>query len=149
MGEVLAWLKDRKLDIRVFPMPPSALGELLDAVRDGSLSRTAAKRVFDIMLRDGGSAAAIAEREDELADEVNATLIDTTLDESAAAAANLHRSLDAYVDFTEARTAQMGKQLLDELDKLLALRRFLQQLRTVVAAGSLPGLASGAAGVKQ
>ncbi len=63
MGEVLAWLKDRKLDIGAFPMTASALGELLDAVRDGTLSRTAARRVFDIMLREGGDVAAIAKRE--------------------------------------------------------------------------------------
>jgi len=63
MGDVLAWLKDRKLEIVDFPLAPAALGELLDAVRSGTLSRTAAKRVFEILLSEGGTVAAIAERE--------------------------------------------------------------------------------------
>ena len=63
MGEVLAWLKEQRADIAAFPMQPTTLAELLDAVRAGALSRTAAKRVFDVLLRDGGTVAAIAERE--------------------------------------------------------------------------------------
>jgi aspartyl-tRNA(Asn)/glutamyl-tRNA(Gln) amidotransferase subunit B len=63
MGEVLAWVKEQRADIAAFPMQPTTLAELLDAVRAGALSRTAAKRVFDVLLREGGTVAAIAERE--------------------------------------------------------------------------------------
>jgi aspartyl-tRNA(Asn)/glutamyl-tRNA(Gln) amidotransferase subunit B len=63
MGEVLAWLKDRKLEIEAFPLDAASLADLLDAVRDGTVSRTAARKVFDLMLREGGRVDEIARRE--------------------------------------------------------------------------------------
>ena len=63
MGEVLGWLREQRLGIADFVLRPADLASLLDSVRDGGLSRTAAKRVFDIMVREGGNVAAIVERE--------------------------------------------------------------------------------------
>jgi len=93
--------------------------------------------------------AAIAGREEELADDVNEILLAAALDETGSGVAKLGSSLNAYLDFTLARTAYTGKQLEDELDKLLALRQFLQQLRTVVAADAMPEPVTGAAGARQ
>jgi aspartyl-tRNA(Asn)/glutamyl-tRNA(Gln) amidotransferase subunit B len=63
MGEVLASLKtmDRRIDD--FPIRPSDLAELLGLVRDGLLSRTAAKQVFAQMMLTGERPTQIAERE--------------------------------------------------------------------------------------
>jgi aspartyl-tRNA(Asn)/glutamyl-tRNA(Gln) amidotransferase subunit B len=62
-GEVLASLNESGGDIGVFPVKPEALGELVALVRSGALSNTAAKTVFATLLKEGGSAAAIAERD--------------------------------------------------------------------------------------
>jgi len=63
MGEVLATLKANGTEIDAFPIRPPALGELLDLVRDGTVSGTAAKQVFARMLASGEPARAIVERE--------------------------------------------------------------------------------------
>jgi aspartyl-tRNA(Asn)/glutamyl-tRNA(Gln) amidotransferase subunit B len=62
-GDVQAWLNANRADIAAFPVNGRELAGLLDLVRDGTVSRTAARRIFDAMTRDGGSAAAIASRE--------------------------------------------------------------------------------------
>ncbi len=59
MGDVLAWLNDRRLDLSAFPLVPQALGGLLDLVRDGVVSRTAARQVFFAMLDEGGARTAV------------------------------------------------------------------------------------------
>jgi aspartyl-tRNA(Asn)/glutamyl-tRNA(Gln) amidotransferase subunit B len=63
MGEVLASLKamDRRIDD--FPIRPSDLAELLGLVRDGILSRTAAKQIFSQMILTGERPTQVAERE--------------------------------------------------------------------------------------
>jgi aspartyl-tRNA(Asn)/glutamyl-tRNA(Gln) amidotransferase subunit B len=63
MGEVLATLNETGGEITEFPVQAPALGELISLVKDGKLSNTAAKTVFGTMLKEGGSAAAIAERD--------------------------------------------------------------------------------------
>jgi aspartyl-tRNA(Asn)/glutamyl-tRNA(Gln) amidotransferase subunit B len=63
MGEVLAALKAAGQDIANFAVRPTELAALLDMVRDGVVSRNAAKQIFTIMLKTGDPAAQIAERE--------------------------------------------------------------------------------------
>jgi aspartyl-tRNA(Asn)/glutamyl-tRNA(Gln) amidotransferase subunit B len=62
MGEVMAQLKSGA-DIATFRVRPQDLGELLNLVRDGILSHTAAKQVFGAMVATGEPAAQIAARE--------------------------------------------------------------------------------------
>jgi aspartyl-tRNA(Asn)/glutamyl-tRNA(Gln) amidotransferase subunit B len=63
MGEVRAALNARRLDIDRFPVRPADVAELLDLVADGTLSGTAAKRVFALMTETGDRAPQIAARE--------------------------------------------------------------------------------------
>jgi aspartyl-tRNA(Asn)/glutamyl-tRNA(Gln) amidotransferase subunit B len=63
VGDVLAALNHDKIDISTFRVAPRDLAQLLDLVRDGRLSRNAAKQVFATMRATGDSAASIAERE--------------------------------------------------------------------------------------
>ncbi|MDQ2952974.1 MAG: hypothetical protein M3R54_12020 [Chloroflexota bacterium] len=63
MGEVLAQLKAGGGDIASFRVRPQDLAGLLDLVRDGLLSHTAAKQVFVGMVATGDPAAQIAERD--------------------------------------------------------------------------------------
>jgi aspartyl-tRNA(Asn)/glutamyl-tRNA(Gln) amidotransferase subunit B len=63
MGEVLAQLKASGGDIGTFRARPHDLAVLLDLVRDGVVSHTAAKQVFAVMVATGDPPAQIAERE--------------------------------------------------------------------------------------
>ncbi|MCC6319125.1 MAG: Asp-tRNA(Asn)/Glu-tRNA(Gln) amidotransferase subunit GatB [Gemmatimonadaceae bacterium] len=64
MGEVLAWLNTSRAFIADFPIPPGELASLLELVKTGTLSRTAARKVFDVLLREpGASSRMVAERE--------------------------------------------------------------------------------------
>jgi aspartyl-tRNA(Asn)/glutamyl-tRNA(Gln) amidotransferase subunit B len=63
MGEVLAQLKATGGDIGTFRVRPQDLAVLLNLVRDGIVSHTAAKQVFAGMLATGDPPAQIAERE--------------------------------------------------------------------------------------
>jgi aspartyl-tRNA(Asn)/glutamyl-tRNA(Gln) amidotransferase subunit B len=60
MGEVSAALNEDGTKIREFPVRPPNLAELLDMIRDGKLSHTAAKAVFATMRTTGKSAAVVA-----------------------------------------------------------------------------------------
>jgi aspartyl-tRNA(Asn)/glutamyl-tRNA(Gln) amidotransferase subunit B len=60
MGEVSAALKEEQCSIRQFRIHPEQLAHLLDLVRDGKLSHTAAKTVFATMRQSGKSASVIA-----------------------------------------------------------------------------------------
>jgi aspartyl-tRNA(Asn)/glutamyl-tRNA(Gln) amidotransferase subunit B len=62
MGEVFATLKATGQSIQHFPIAPFALAALLDLVRDGVVSNSAAKQVFGVMLVSGDPPAQIAER---------------------------------------------------------------------------------------
>ena len=63
MGEVLAALKGTGGDIDAFRVRPADLGVLLNLVRDGVVTRTAGKQVFNHMVTGGGAPADIAARE--------------------------------------------------------------------------------------
>ena len=63
MGEVLATLKHSGEDISHFRVRPADLASLLDLVRDGVVSHTAAKQIFSRMVATGDPPAQIAERE--------------------------------------------------------------------------------------
>ena len=63
MGEVLAQLKTSATDISGFRIRPADLAQLLDLVKGGVLSHTAAKQVFAQMLVSGDPPGQIAERE--------------------------------------------------------------------------------------
>ena len=63
MGEVLAQLKASGGDIGTFRVRPQDLAALLNLVRDGVVSHTAAKQVFAGMLATGDQPAQIAQRE--------------------------------------------------------------------------------------
>ena len=63
MGEVLAALKFAGQTIGSFPVRSADLAALLNLVRDGTVSHTAAKQIFAQMVASGGSPAGIAQRE--------------------------------------------------------------------------------------
>jgi aspartyl-tRNA(Asn)/glutamyl-tRNA(Gln) amidotransferase subunit B len=60
MGEVLASLRASGQDITLFRVRPADLAQLLNLLRDGAISHTAAKRVFAGMLETGKPAAQVA-----------------------------------------------------------------------------------------
>lgn len=63
LGEVLAALRSAKIEIGELRVRPPALAELLGLVRDGVVSHTAAKQIFDIMVATGDPPRVVAERE--------------------------------------------------------------------------------------
>jgi aspartyl-tRNA(Asn)/glutamyl-tRNA(Gln) amidotransferase subunit B len=63
MGEVLAQLRTSAQDIASFRVRPHDLAQLLNLVRDGIVSHTAAKQIFSHMVATGDPPAQIAERE--------------------------------------------------------------------------------------
>jgi aspartyl-tRNA(Asn)/glutamyl-tRNA(Gln) amidotransferase subunit B len=63
MGEVLAALNATNASIAAFRIQPPALAQLLNLVRDGVVSHSAAKRVFALMVDTGDPATIVAERE--------------------------------------------------------------------------------------
>lgn len=63
MGEVLAQLKILNVDIDYFRVRPHDLAELLNLVRDGIVTHTAAKQVFFRMVETGDPPAQVAERD--------------------------------------------------------------------------------------
>jgi len=60
MGEVMAALRASGQDIGLFRVRPADLAQLLNLLRDGAISHTAAKRVFAGMLETGKPAAQVA-----------------------------------------------------------------------------------------
>jgi aspartyl-tRNA(Asn)/glutamyl-tRNA(Gln) amidotransferase subunit B len=60
MGEVLAALNASGGDITHFKVRPADLAQLLNLVRDGTVSHTAAKRVFAVMVETGKQPAQVA-----------------------------------------------------------------------------------------
>jgi len=63
MGEVRAALNASKREIDQFPVRPADLAELLDLLARDTVSGTAAKRIFALMIESGRGAAEIAQRE--------------------------------------------------------------------------------------
>ncbi len=62
-GEVLAAVNAAGISVREFPVRPADLADLLNLVRDGKVSHTAAKRIFAEMRTSGERPAQIADRE--------------------------------------------------------------------------------------
>jgi aspartyl-tRNA(Asn)/glutamyl-tRNA(Gln) amidotransferase subunit B len=84
MGEVLAALRPSGGDIAHFRVRPADLAELLNLVRDGTISHTAGKRVFTQMVESGKQAAQVAADEGllQVGDEsAIATWVDEVLSE--------------------------------------------------------------------
>ena len=63
MGDVLAAIREDDVGLHEFRVRPGDLAQLLSLVRDGVISRTAARQVFGVMRREGGRPASIVERE--------------------------------------------------------------------------------------
>jgi aspartyl-tRNA(Asn)/glutamyl-tRNA(Gln) amidotransferase subunit B len=63
MGEVLRTLKEKYLDISEFAISPERLGGLLLLINNGTISNTIAKKVFELMQAEDGTAASIVEKE--------------------------------------------------------------------------------------
>ena len=63
MGEVMAQLKASATDVATFRVRPQDLAGLLNLVRDGIVSHTAAKQIFAAMVATGDPAAQIAARD--------------------------------------------------------------------------------------
>ncbi len=84
MGEVMAALRASAEDISRFKVRPADLAQLLNLVRDGTISHTAAKRVFARMAETGNPAAQVAADEGllQVGDEAAiATWVDEVLEE--------------------------------------------------------------------
>jgi aspartyl-tRNA(Asn)/glutamyl-tRNA(Gln) amidotransferase subunit B len=84
MGEVLAVLNASGGDIGHFKVRPADLAQLLNLVRDGTVSHTAAKRVFALMVETGKPPAQVAADEglSQVGDEdAIATWVDEVLQE--------------------------------------------------------------------
>ena len=84
MGEVLATLRASGGDLALFRVRPADLAQLLNLVRDGTVSHTAAKRVFAVMVETGKPAAQVAADEglSQVGDEgAIATWVDEVLEE--------------------------------------------------------------------
>jgi aspartyl-tRNA(Asn)/glutamyl-tRNA(Gln) amidotransferase subunit B len=62
-GEVLAALNDAGLRIAELSLSAESLAKLIKLVRAGSVSNSAARRIFGILVRDGGDPGTIADRE--------------------------------------------------------------------------------------
>jgi aspartyl-tRNA(Asn)/glutamyl-tRNA(Gln) amidotransferase subunit B len=84
MGELLAALRASGEEIERFRVRPADLAQLLSLVRDGTISHTAAKRVFALMVETGKPAAQVAADEGllQVGDEsAIATWVDEVLSE--------------------------------------------------------------------
>jgi aspartyl-tRNA(Asn)/glutamyl-tRNA(Gln) amidotransferase subunit B len=63
MGGVLAWSNETGRPIDAFPVPAERLAELIALVADGTVSSTAAREVFTLMIERGDAPRAIVEAE--------------------------------------------------------------------------------------
>jgi len=59
MGEILRVLREDKIDISRFPVPPEELADLLNLIENGTISNNMAKTVFEEMCRSGAKAQEI------------------------------------------------------------------------------------------
>jgi len=50
IGDVLAVINDKKIEISEFPVTPLNLGKLINLIKDGTISGKIAKEIFPIML---------------------------------------------------------------------------------------------------
>jgi aspartyl-tRNA(Asn)/glutamyl-tRNA(Gln) amidotransferase subunit B len=61
MGELARHLNQHDIDIKASPVSADQLGGLLERIRDNTLSGNIAKKVFELMWQDGGTADEIIE----------------------------------------------------------------------------------------
>ncbi|MBI4123809.1 MAG: Asp-tRNA(Asn)/Glu-tRNA(Gln) amidotransferase subunit GatB [Betaproteobacteria bacterium] len=87
-GELSAVLNREEQDIATCPISPQMLAGILRRISDGTISGKAAKQVFEVMWKLGGSADEIIER-DGLRQVSDAGAIETLVDEVLAANARL------------------------------------------------------------
>ncbi|MDQ6887688.1 MAG: Asp-tRNA(Asn)/Glu-tRNA(Gln) amidotransferase subunit GatB [Gemmatimonadota bacterium] len=88
MGEVLKAVNARGIGIREFPIRPQDLARLLDLVRDGLVSHSAAKKIFAVMTATGERPEQVAGREgllqvgdrDQLATWVDEVLVENPIE---------------------------------------------------------------------
>jgi aspartyl-tRNA(Asn)/glutamyl-tRNA(Gln) amidotransferase subunit B len=80
MGEVMVAVRSSDKDFDNFKVRPADLAQLLNLVRDGTISHTAAKRVFARMVETGHQAAQVA-ADEGLLQEGNESAIATWVDE--------------------------------------------------------------------
>ncbi len=80
MGEVMRTLKEKYIDIAEFTIRPDRLGGLIRLIGESVISNTIAKQVFEIMLTDTATPAAIVER-DGLAQVSDTGAIDAVVQE--------------------------------------------------------------------
>ncbi len=59
MGDVLRFLNEEKKDIRACPITPAALAEMINLIKEGTISGKMAKEVVEAMYRTGAAPAAI------------------------------------------------------------------------------------------
>jgi len=62
MGEVLRYLNETKNNIRTFPVKTTDLGMILDMIRNGNISNSAGKKVFEKVLLTGMSPDTVVEK---------------------------------------------------------------------------------------
>lgn len=62
MGDITAYLKETKLNIRDIALQPATLAELLTLIEDGTISGKIAKEILPELLADGGSAKSLVDR---------------------------------------------------------------------------------------
>jgi len=63
MTDVMGWLNKRQMPLDAFPIPADRLAEVIRLARDGTLSSSMARTVFERMAETGESAAAIVRAE--------------------------------------------------------------------------------------
>lgn len=61
MGEVSAYLNDQKLELTDTKLTPQNLAEMIQLIKDGTLSSKMAKKVFKELIQNGGSAKQVVE----------------------------------------------------------------------------------------
>ena len=127
MGDVLGQVKARGTDIFSFAVRPADLGQLLDLIRDGVVTDTAARRIFARMLETSDPPVHIAEREGLLqvgdADELSRWLDEAMaeLPEETARLRNGERRLVGVLIGAAVRKSG-GRADPRKLDQLLAER---------------------------
>jgi aspartyl-tRNA(Asn)/glutamyl-tRNA(Gln) amidotransferase subunit B len=62
MGDVLRVLRERRIEVSEFPVPPENLARMLNLIHEGTISGKIAKKVFDEMVNSGEAPDAIIEK---------------------------------------------------------------------------------------
>jgi aspartyl-tRNA(Asn)/glutamyl-tRNA(Gln) amidotransferase subunit B len=105
MTHVKRVLNEGSATIESFPIPPEELSALIRLKREGRLSTTGARRVFDAMLAEGGDATTVA-RDLGLEQPLDPVILETRVRE--AMAANPRAVIDVRKGKTRAKGALIG-----------------------------------------